>query len=71
MQIRDGETGQFVSDKCHDPNCGGNLVPDTNRWGDPVFRCDGLTHDGGNSPLVACDHTVSRASVECEGEDDA
>lgn len=62
MQIRDGETGKFISDKCPDPNCGGNLVPDVNHWGDPVYRCDGLTHEDGDSPLVACDYSVPRSS---------
>jgi len=44
--------GRIVSRRCPDPNCGGNLAPDSEPG---TWRCDGLTHeDTDGSQLVAC-----------------
>lgn len=66
--IRNGETGKFISPNCPDINCGGLLIPDTDQWDQPVYRCDGLTHVDGHSPLNDCDFSVPRASLERNGD---
>lgn len=57
--------GRAISRACPDPNCGGRLVwdpdvPGTAHYvpGGGAFRCDGLTHERDDGPLVACDYTV-------------
>jgi hypothetical protein len=51
--------GQFMSHLCPDPNCGGELVVEREEaWrGGPtdlIARCDGLTHETDDGPLIAC-----------------
>jgi hypothetical protein len=60
-QLKDGETGKFVSPLCPDLNCGGLLIAGQSRFGDPVWHCDGLTHRDDLGPLVACEREVPRA----------
>lgn len=54
------EKGLFVTRRCPDPNCDGELVfePASERpWRSAQWCCNGLTHDGDNGALVACEHT--------------
>lgn len=62
MQARD-ELGRLVPVNCPDENCGGVLVyePEVMAWGGPPrhrWRCDGLTHERGDDPLVACPREI-------------
>jgi hypothetical protein len=54
--IQHGETGRFLSPNCDDPNCGGRLVATTQPapFHEPIWACDGLTHETDRGPLVAC-----------------
>jgi len=62
--IRNGETGQFASAVCPDPNCGGRLVASVDRFGQPEWRCDGLTYHTATSPLTDCRETMPRKGCE-------
>lgn len=67
MKPRD-ERGRIVSRFCRDPNCGGVLVYEPiagsqYRPGVHAWHCDGLTHERGDAPLVACDHSVIGAVI--------
>lgn len=45
--------GRFVTIRCPNSNCDGELRPDRDGW----WRCDGLVHEKGpDSPLYACSH---------------
>lgn len=59
-QLR-SSTGKFVSKDCPDPDCCGQMIRDTDRDGNPVIRCDGLTINSADN-LVACDHEVEAIS---------
>lgn len=52
------EAGRFLAIFCDDMNCCGALMLD-NEFNQPVWRCDGLTHDGRGGPLVACARSYS------------
>ena len=58
--IRHGETGKFVRSACPDDNCGGNLMAGQDRFGDPVWHCDGLTYRGDDGALLACPRELPR-----------
>jgi hypothetical protein len=45
------------SKACPDPNCDGHLVIEEDRVYGQVWRCNGLTHEGPDGPLVACNHS--------------
>ena len=64
--IRHGETGQFLSPNCDDPNCGGVLVASVARgpYHEPVWECDGLTYEVDTGPLVACERNFPRSDSE-------
>lgn len=53
---------RFMSRRCPDPNCDGELVyePPSRMLpagaGTGVWRCNGLTHRTEDGPLVACAH---------------
>lgn len=49
------KAGRFLPSLCQDPNCEGVLVRDVDRFGRPIWRCDGLTHDRDDGPLRACE----------------
>ena len=51
-------SGQYVPILCTDPNCGGALRLQPDRFGDWEWRCDGLTHTTDNGPLMACKRTA-------------
>jgi hypothetical protein len=65
LTLRDGgayrrpydDRGLFVSKACPDPNCDGHLVIEEDRVYGQVWRCNGLTHEGPDGPLVACNHS--------------
>lgn len=61
LRLRD-ESGRFLPRFCTDLNCGGETVVDREPQGIggpdwPIARCDGLTHDDSDGPLVACERT--------------
>ncbi len=60
---RHGETGQFLSRWCDDPNCGGSLVATTQPapFHEPVWACDGLTYETDRGPLVSCERGYPRS----------
>ena len=49
------ERGRFIARDCPDLNCGGELIAGTDRFGNKVWHCDGLTYDRDDGPLRACD----------------
>lgn len=49
--------GRIVSRRCPDPNCGGQLFCETYH-GYTNWRCDGLTHDRDDSPLISCPYVL-------------
>ena len=48
------DRGRFVSRRCPDENCGGVLQVDREEHGHRTWRCDGLTHETDEGPLLAC-----------------
>ena len=61
--IRHGETGQFLSPKCQDSNCDGELVPGVSAgpFREPVWACNGLVSIADYGPLVACERVFPRS----------
>lgn len=56
---RDPETGQFKSRECPDPNCDGYLVRAWDSFDNRHFwRCNGLTHETRDGPLISCNETA-------------
>jgi hypothetical protein len=49
--------GRIVRRKCPDLNCGGQLFRETQN-GHTTWRCDGLTYDRDDGPLVACSYVL-------------
>jgi len=56
------EKGRYLAWLCDDLNCCGVLMLDDG-WSGPVWRCDGLTHDGRGGPLVACQRVYTASQV--------
>ncbi len=65
---RDSDSGQYLKVSCPDPNCGGSLIPGQNRFGDPIWHCDGLTHRDDTSPLIACGREFPRTLKETDND---
>ncbi|KKN90024.1 hypothetical protein LCGC14_0231360 [marine sediment metagenome] len=65
---KDGETGLFLPSRCPDPHCDGHLVAGE-RFGNPVWHCNGLTFHDMVGPLIACgrDHPRSPKRTESNG----
>jgi hypothetical protein len=57
--VRERCTGRFVAVLCPDPNCDGILIPDM-YWGNPIWACNGLTHDTDEGELRPCERTFDR-----------